>query len=164
MNPKLKPVATIGDIVTIEGYARRLFRVDGYTHEFMYDEDGANEDLWYDVSCVITGDYTIGAHDEVKLVCKAEYSDQFIAEYQHPEMTPLNSGLEIVFTMETEAPAEVAPPKPKIRTKVQTQIDELLDELNDKRSLIATIGDADGEYARQISEVQTKLRALMEGV
>lgn len=161
MNPKLKPAATIGDIVTIDGYGRRLFRVDGYTHEFMYDEDGANEDIWYDVSCVITGDYTIGAHDEVKFVCEAKYAETYIAAYDHPALEPLNGGLTMNFI---DVPAPIPPPKPRIRTKVQTQIDALLDEMNDTRSLIETIGDADGEYARKISEIQTKLRELMEGV
>lgn len=162
MNPKLKPAAQIGDLVTLDGYGRRLFRLDAYTHEISYDEDGPSEDIWYDVSCVITGEYTVGSHDDIKCVCKAQASEKFIANYQHPAIKPLNGGLEIVFTMEEVGMAmELMSPT---KTSKQSEIDGFLDEINDIRSLIATIGDADGEYQRKLDEAKAKLRTILEGV
>ena len=164
MNPKLEPAAQIGDIVLLDGYGRRLFRVDAYTHEISYDEDGPSEDIWYDVSCVITGEYTVGSHDDIRCVCKAQASEKFIANYQHPEVKPLHGGLEIVFTMDY---ADAVAPKPKpalVKTSKQSEIDGFLDEINDIRSLIATIGDADGEYQRKLDEAKAKLRTILEGV
>ena len=162
MNPKLEPAAQIGDLVLLDGYGRRLFRVDAYMHEISYDEDGYNEDIWYDVSCVITGEYTVGSHDDIRCVCKAQASEKFIANYQHPEVKPLNGGLEIVFTMDS---FEDYAPKPALaKASKQSEIDGFLDEINDIRSLIATIGDADGEYQRKLDEAKAKLRTILEGV
>ncbi|SER88465.1 hypothetical protein [Psychrobacillus sp. OK032] len=162
MNPKLKPIANIGDIVTINGYGRRLFRVDAYTHEFMVDEDGTEEDIWYDVSCVNTGEYTIGAHDEVKFVCGATHAEVFIANYDHPVTPSLLSGLS--FTVNVDSAENVAPvtpkPKPKSRQQKQAQVDELLDELNDLTLLNEFFGGKDEEYTERIAEVSEKLKAV----
>ena len=164
MNPNLKPAAQIGDLVTLDGYGRRLFRLDAYTHEISYDEDGPSEDIWYDVSCVITGEYTVGSHDDIVLVCKAQASEKFLDNYQHPAIKPLHGGLEIVFTADY---FEDYAPKPKpalVKAPIQSEIDGFLDEINDIRSLIATIGDADGEYQRNLDEAKAKLRTILEGV
>lgn len=161
MNPKLTPIATIGDIVILGGYGRRLFRVDGYTHEFMYDEDGPNEDIWYDVACVITGEYTIGAHDDIKLACKEDHATPFIANYEHPLTPSLLSGIETIsFTMSaSDTPAVVTPKaKPKKRHEKQAIVDDLLDEYRDLLMQTELFGETDSNYSEMIAEVEAKLQ------
>ncbi len=129
MNPKLTPIARIGDLITLQGYGKRVFRVDSYTHEFIYEIDATTEDIYYDCTCVSTSEYTIGAQDDVTVVCNEAQADAFLKTYKHPKFNArMPNVLENIFAEVKTVTKPVAKTK-AVPTK-QARIDALLDERN----------------------------------
>src|SRR5690625_7516385 len=69
---RLKNIANIGDILLVAGYFGREFRVDSYTHEIDYQPDYTEENILYDVSDIITGEYILAYQEDISVIRRAE--------------------------------------------------------------------------------------------
>lgn len=152
INPKMTPVARIGDLVNINGYANRLFRVDTYTHEFTFERGIESEDIYFDCTCVTAGEYTLGAQEDVTVVCREGQTEEFLKTYEHPEIDVIATELyenlfgNIFEEAEDMTKQVITVKAPKELTK-QEKIDGYLDELINVNNAIELIGDEGGEYA-----------------
>ena len=160
MNPRMKPIAAIGDLVTISGYGARLFRVDSYTHEFLYERGAEYEDIYYDCTCATTAEYELGAQEDITVICKESEADALLAMYDHPEIdeekTDDLNKLFVEVRIVTK-PVE----KTKEPTK-QERIDALLDERNDVGSTddFVIVADAEAYKQRRIDEIDAKIKSI----
>jgi len=165
MNPKMTPIAQLSDLVTINGYANRLFRVDSYTHEFTFERGIESEDIYYDCTCVTAGEYTLGAQEDLTVVCREGQTEAFLKTYEHPEIDVIASNIydEMFTNMTWEVRDVVNPIKaviaPKGPTK-QERIDALLDDMNNVNTAMALIGDEGGDYGRRVDEIKAELEAM----
>lgn len=165
MHHEIKPVATWGDIVQVAGYGNHLFAVDAYDYMYRYEPDETYTEILYDLTCVF-GDsgYIIGEQDEVTLVCREAKADAFLQAYKPVPTAEDKPSLmaQIYYAIGNGGDTDMASTKAtvKVPTK-QAQIDTLLDELNDVRSIMATIGDSDGDYQRKIDEINAKLAEVL---
>lgn len=160
MNPKLTPIAGIGDLITLIGYGQRVFRVDSYTHEFIYEIDATTEDIYYDCTCVSSSEYMIGAQDDVTVVCDETQADAFLRNYEHPkfnEIKPFDFG-----NIFAEVKIVIKPvAKTKVPTK-QARIDALLDERLDVGSEddSAKVADMEAYKQRRYNEIDAQIREV----
>lgn len=166
INPKMTPVAQLGDLVTINGYATRLFRVDSYTHEFTFEQGVEMEDIYYDCTCVTAGEYTLGAQEDLTVMCRKDQTEAFLKTYEHPEIDvvamDIFEGLFANMTWEAEdvvKPIKAVTKKAKEPTK-QERIDALLDDMNNVNNAIELISDEDGGYADRLGEIKAELGTL----
>lgn len=168
INPKMTPVANIGDLVNINGYANRLFRVDSYTHEFTFERGIESEDIYYDCTCVSAGEYNLGAQEDITVVCRADDTAEFLKTYEHPEVDVIALDIfENMFVNMTWGAEDVIQPikatvaKTKEPTK-QELIDGYLDELINVNNAIELIGDEDGYYGAKKAGILAGMKALVE--
>lgn len=166
INPKMTPVANIGDLVNISGYANRLFRVDSYTHEFTFERGIESEDIYYDCTCVSAGEYNLGAQEDITVVCREGQSAEFLKTYKHPEVDVIASdifeGLFLNMTWGAEdviKPIKATVTKTKEPTK-QELIDGYLDDLINVSNAIELIGDEDGYYDAKKAGILAGLEAM----
>lgn len=169
INPKMTPVARLGDLVNIAGYANRLFRVDSYTHEFTFERGIEAEDIYYDCSCVSAGEYTLGAQEDITVVCREGKTAEFLKTYKHPEIDVAATQLYEklfgnIFEGEAEEmtinPIKTTVKKAKEPTK-QELIDGYLDELINVNNAIELIGDG-GDLAYYGARIAGILAGLAE--
>lgn len=163
MKPQMTPTAKIGDLVTIKGYGNRVFRVASLTHEITYEKDAEYEDIYYDCHCVTNDEYMLGSQDDITVVCKADMSDRFLENYEHPkfdEISPFN--LFEFFNENTEVKPMTTKPETKVLSK-QERTDALLDDLLNVYQAMEVIGDADGHYQRRIDEIEAELKEVNDG-
>lgn len=165
LNPKLSPIAQLGDLITITGYATRLFRIDSYTHEFTYERGLETEEIYYDCSCVTSAEYTLAAQEDITVACAEVYSEIYLETYEHPIIDVVASDIfaNLFANMNWEAEVMTKPVKAVNKTKEPTKqerIDALLDEMNNVNNAIELIGDSDGEYGRRIDEIKAELEAV----
>ncbi|MCG7345360.1 hypothetical protein MHZ92_14570 [Sporosarcina sp. ACRSL] len=168
----LEPIAQIDDLVTIEGYGDRVFRVDGFTHEVVYGRDYAEEDIFYDCHCVITAEYMIGGQDDIEVVCKAPNAEAYLRNYEMPAFTTLIFGQSIytegdddMFGMNPFSQYNKAPVKPVVKPKEPTKqqkIDALLDERNTVGSSdeFVTVADMEAYKQRRYDEIDAQIKEL----
>ena len=85
---EIKPVATFGDLVMVDGYGSHLFAVEAFRYEYNYEPYANFTEVVYDLTCVY-GDsgYIIGEQEDVTLACKAEKSDAFLKAYKPAQTT-----------------------------------------------------------------------------
>lgn len=169
IQPKMTPVAQLGDLVNIAGYANRLFRVDSYTHEFTFEHGIESEDIYYDCSCVTAGEYTLAAQEDITVLCEEAKAAEFLKTYKHPEIdvkaSDIYEGLFANMNWEAEdmekTNAKVT--KSKEKTK-QERIDAYLDDLINVENAKELIGDG-GEvayYAAKKAGIEAGLRGMTE--
>lgn len=168
MNPKMTPIANIGDLVTLAGYANRLFRIDSYTHEFTFERGIEMEEIYYDCTCVTGGEYNLGAQEDITVVCRDGQTEAFLQTYEHPIIDNVASEIfdNMFGNIFGEGTAVVKPIKSKVTPKKQTKqqrIDELLDEMINVNTAVSVIGDSDGGYRERIDEITKELTAITEG-
>lgn len=166
MKHEIKPIATFGDLVTVDGYGNHLFAVDAFTYEYHYEPGSEFTEVIYDLTCVYgNSGYIIGEQEDVKLACKAKKADAFLQAYKPAptaEDTPTVMR-SIYFAIGNGGELEMQPKQPKAKTPTTRQrIDALLDERNDVLIAAELIGD-DGEYKqRRLNEIDAQLRELTE--
>lgn len=170
MNSRMTPKAHINDLVTIDGYANRIFRVNSYTHEFMFELGAEYEDIYYDCTCVTSDEYMLGSQHDVTVVCKADKATQFLSTFKHPVI----EGIDIAECYESQMrQSEVNDMKQPIKPiKAETSkkdeptreelVDVLLDEMNNVNNAIELIGDEDGHYAERLAEIKAELKEVTE--
>lgn len=160
MKSHMTPAAQINDLVSINGYANRIFRVNSYTHEFTYELGAEYEDIYYDCTCVTNDEYMLGSQEDVTVVCKADMSERFLESYEHPTLIKID----MVEYFEAQLhQAEVKPmtTKPEAKTiSKQERTDALLDDLLNVYQAMEVIGDADGHYQRRIDEIEAELKGV----
>lgn len=151
--PELTPIATFGDLVTIDGFDNRLFRVDSYTHEIYYERNEVFEEVIYDCHCVITAEYMLAMQVDITIVSKEAQAEEYLRNYEMPMVKPLNTvEVEVVLNKPTVT-------KVKKPTK-QARIDALLDERLNVMQAQVFMADEAGYYARRIDEIDAKIREV----
>lgn len=167
MNPKMTPLAQLGDLATIDGYANRLFRVDSYTHEFTFERGIESEDIYYDCTCVTAGEYTLGAQEDLTVVCREGQTEEFLKTYEHPEIDVIAVEMfdGMFGNIFGEAEQMTSPFKTVYQKKTkeptkQERIDALLDDMNNVYNAIELVGDEGGDYGRRIGEIKAELEVL----
>jgi len=166
MNPKLKPIAQLGDLVTIIGYANRLYRIDSYTYEFTFERGLETEEIYYDCSCVTSAEYTLAAQEDITVACTDAHSEIFLETYEHPKVDVVAMDIfeNLFANMNWEAEEMTKPQavsKPKEKTE-QQRIDALLDERNDVGILDGIITTQDAEYKQhRLAEIDAQIKEVM---
>lgn len=130
----MEPVAGINDIITVDGYGIRTFRVNSFSFEHYVDAEFEFSEIWYDIVCIDTGEELLASNEEVTVVLRAEESIGY------------------------------KPPEIKEKEPAGPGIDELLDELRDALELVEIFGEHEDEekedrkYALKVAEVKAKLK------
>lgn len=160
LNRNIQPQASIEDIVNVDGYGNRVFRVDGYSVEFHYEKDHEYSEVIYDLTCPFTFEFIVAGESEVTIVCKAEQGDAYLTQIEphSPVSPPTDYVMPFPFKLDVITPADVRDTKPKRKTQRQKQaeVDGLLDELITLQTVIDICGD-DADYAVRIADVKRKL-------
>lgn len=132
---KRKNIANIGDIVVVDGYPGRKFRVDSYTYYVEYTKGYIEEGVSYIVYDIETGEDLIAFQDEITVIQTAHA----------PKFAKKEDGRS---TRKWE------------QLTRSEKIDYLLDELRDYQALIKMFGDENNEYKNKIELVKKKLEEL----
>lgn len=135
---KRKNIANIGDIVVVDGYPGRKFRVESYTYYVEYTEGYITEDVSYIVYDIETGEDLIAFQDEITVIQTAHTS-------------------KVVRNKKKEDGRSIRKWEQLTRSE---KIDYLLDELRDYQTLIKMFGDENNEYKNKIELVKKKLEEL----
>jgi len=162
MKHEITPIASFGDLVTVNGYGDHLFAVDSYDICYTYEPDYELTELVYDLTCVY-GDsgYIIGEQADVTVMCTEAESEAYLREYK-PQAPKKLGHLTVNLSITDGGVVAVNKPKPKKPSK-QTEIDALLDELTDLLTLHAVFGGKDLVYAEKIARVTGKLKEVSGG-
>lgn len=163
----LEPIAQIDDLITIEGYGERVFRVDGWTRADTVNREFEDDYIDYDCHCVVTAEYMIADQDDVKVVCKAADADAYLRTYEMPTFKSMMFGQSIYTEGESgmfnaHKPKQViVAPKPKALTE-QERIDALLDERNTVGTSddFVTVADPEAYKQRRCDEIDAQLEEL----
>ena len=148
---RLKNIANIGDIILVAGYFGREFRVDSYTHEIDYQPDYTEENILYDVSDIITGEYMLAYQEDISVIRRAESVEPIDTDFGWEWIG------ELKYIREEETSM-----KPKELTK-EERIDRLLLEISDYKDLIRNFGDEDGRYQSRIASTKERLKEMTGG-
>src|SRR5690625_126580 len=130
----MKPIANVGDLVSVRGHGMRVFKVTAFSHEFHVDAENVSEEIYYDLMCVTTFEYTLADQFDILII---EQANGKPIEYM-PE----------VMRVEEDS----------------TSVDALLDELRDAMNLIEIFGEheddekKDRKYALKVDEIKAKLK------
>jgi len=135
---KRKNIANIGDIVVVDGYPGRKFRVESYTYYVEYTEGYIEEDVSYIVYDIETGEDLVAFQDEITVIQTARNS-------------------KVVRNKKKEEGWSIRKWEQLTRSE---KIDYLLDELRDYQTLIKMFGDENNEYKNKIELVKKKLEEL----
>src|SRR5699024_448635 len=126
---RLRNIADIGDIINVEGYGKRDFQVESWTHELLYTAETIEESIIYDVIDVFTGEFGLAFQDEVSVVCTADKADEYIRN-KNPEeyeitlkVRIIDEGEEILMGPEKDVTVE--------EERLKEDIDGLLTEIGD---------------------------------
>lgn len=87
----MKQTLHAGDLCVVDGYGNRVWEVVGYTFEKSFMEGNFYEEIIYNLSCIMSSEWTIGVQEDVQLVCKAKYAYQYVRELNEKGLPPSNS-------------------------------------------------------------------------
>lgn len=130
---RLKNIANIGDIIEINDYPGKRFRVTEFTYEIIYSTEYIDELITYDVFDIEAGEHEIAFQEDITVVKsdnKTDKKDEEQSEYGE-DLTN------------------------------EERIDRLLAEITDYQTLIEIFGDDDGEYSERIKRVKSELSAIV---
>jgi len=130
---RLKNIANIGDIIEINGYPGKRFRVTEFTYEITYSSEYIDESITYNVFDIETGEYEIAFQEDITVVKsdnKTDKKDEEQSEYGE-DLTN------------------------------EERIDRLLMAITDYQMLIEIFGDDDGEYSERIKRVKSALSEIV---
>ena len=135
---KRKNIANIGDIVVVDGYPGRKFRVESYTYYVEYTEGYIAEDVSYIVYDIETGEDLVAFQDEITVIQTA-HTSKVVRNKKKEESWSTRKWEQLTYS---------------------EKIDYLLDELRDYQALIKMFGDENNEYKNKIELVKKKLEEL----
>lgn len=140
----IRPKANIGDLIKVNGYGMRIFRIDSVNYEYYRDEEEVHDGIFYETVDVQTMELLIADDSDITVLTKAKPGAP-------SEIIPTVRG------------AAVAEKKAEVRAD-ESEINGLLDELSDYLSLIEMFGEdeepGDGKYRKKVDEVKAKLTEL----
>ena len=157
----------IGDLVRAKGYEDRIFQVEAYIISEHYGEGGHWKDVTYDLTDVVTFEYTIAFQEDLTLLAEADGAYEYLKKNKPSETTSLREGTYNDFLNEIVNIAEVINDEKKARIQEEkrsrmaetNRIDYLLDEYNDIKRLIGEFGDDDeNDFAAKLDEIERKLK------
>lgn len=137
---KRKNIANIGDIVVVDGYPGRKFRVESYTYYVEYTEGYIEEGVSYIVYDIETGEDLIAFQDEITVIQTAHtHTSKVVRNKKKEDRRSIRKWEQLTHS---------------------EKIDYLLDELRDYQTLIKMFGDENNEYKNKIELVKKKLEEL----
>src|SRR5690625_7622171 len=73
-----RPNAGIGDLVTIDGYGNRVFRVDSINYEYYLDEEVEHDGIFYETTDVRTFDMLLAVDVDITVVSPYEHARKYL--------------------------------------------------------------------------------------
>lgn len=135
-----QPNADIDDIVKIDGYGNKLYRIDSVNYEFYRDSESEYDEIFYEATRVTTLEHVLAENEDITLISRSENADKYLR-------------------------MNIAKPKP--RAPLPT-VDDLLLDLSDALALQERFGDheddekEDRKYALKVCEIKAQLRERTE--
>src|SRR5699024_4387890 len=152
---RLRNIANIGDIVTVEGYEGSEFQVEAYTHEA--------ETILYDLTDITTCKLLLAFQDEISVKVRADKADEDVKRAPKkneapPIFDPEPSALDVWYAQGIID--NMAKLKDGDESKKDRTVDELLDELRDWLALIEMFGE-DAWYRENIERIEAELKDII---
>lgn len=136
-----RPNAGIGDLVLVDGYGSRIYRVDAINYEHYIDEDFEHSGFYYDVTRVMTEEAMVADSADVSVISPSDNAEKYLR-------------------MNFAKPGTADEP---------ATVDDLLLELSDALELRRRFGDhedsavGDRKYALKVCGIKAQLRDRVEG-
>src|SRR5690625_8038241 len=73
-----RPNAGIGDLVTIDGYGNRVFRVDSINYEYYLDEEVEHDGIFYETTAVRTFEMLLADDGDITVVSASENARKYL--------------------------------------------------------------------------------------
>jgi hypothetical protein len=165
--------ADFGDLVEVDGYPNRVFRVEGYQLITNCYPDEEYTEIVYDLVDAISGEWLEADADDLTLLADAAQADEYLRtidlrNYPRPQafmFFGLPIGEEAVSMAEKERPltpreksAKEAEERKQMRKLKAEIIDDLLDQYNDAKALYEAFGDE--EYNDKAFAIKAELFKL----
>lgn len=74
----IQPTCTVGDLVTVNGFGNRVWRVDSSTQKTSIKGNDSKSSVMYILSCVISNEYHTAEQANIFLVCKASFANTYL--------------------------------------------------------------------------------------
>jgi hypothetical protein len=166
-----------GDLVRVDGYWPRVFKVDGYHIDTWHYPNESWTETVYDLVDAYTGEFLEADIDDLTLAETADKADEYIAanptDYEAPTpnipdwMTFLIGGEETVSKPKEpkkpsarELSAQIAEERKILRKKKAAEIDNLLDQRNWYADMLAKTNDE--AYGDRLFAVEAELKRMVE--
>jgi hypothetical protein len=164
------------DLVRVDGYWPRVFRVDGYRIEHWRYPNETWTDMVYELVDAHTGEFLEADVEDLTLVETADKADDWLAANPAPTDAPQISfaidvshfmkGAETMAKQEPRKPtarelsAQLAKEQKEMRKKRGEQIDNLLDLRNWAADMLAKTGNE--EFGDRVMAIDCELKKLTE--
>ena len=129
-----RPNAGIGDLILIDGYGNRVFRIDAINYEYYRDEEVEHDGFFYEATDVRTLEMMLADDSDVSVISPSESADKYIR-------------------------MNIAKPKPRAELP---SIDDLLDDLRSAMLIVDIFGESE-ERRRKIDGIKAQLKDIAEG-
>jgi|SRR5690625_3962352 len=129
-----RPNAGIGDLVTINGYGNRVFRIDAVNYEYYRDEEVEHDGFYYETTDVETLEMLLADDVDITIISPSENARKYLQ-------------------------MNIAKPKP--RAELPT-VDDLLDDLRSAMLIVDIFGESE-ERRRKIDGIKAQLKDIAEG-
>ena len=129
-----RPNAGIGDLVTIDGYGNRVFRVDSINYEYYLDEEVEHDGIFYETTDVRTFEMLLADDVDITVVSPSENARKYLQ-------------------------MNIAKPQPRAELP---SIDDLLDDLRSALLIVNIFGESE-ERRRKIDNIKAQLRDTTRG-
>jgi hypothetical protein len=162
--------AEFGDLVEVDGYPNRVFRVESYRFIVNYHPNVTFSEIVYDLSDAITDEWLEADADDLTLLADAGQADEYLKtidlrNYPRPQMFSFSiipvteevASLERSLTPR-EKSAKEAEERKQMRKLEAEIIDDLLDQYNDAKALFEAFGDE--EYNDKAFAIKAELFKL----
>jgi hypothetical protein len=163
--------ADFGDLVEVDGYPNRVFRVEGYQLITNCYPDEEYTEIVYDLVDAISGEWLEADAEDLTLLADAGQADEYLKtidlrNYPRPQaFLFFGNEMEAVSMAEKERPltpreksAKEAEERKQMRKLKAEIIDDLLDQYNDAKALYEAFGDE--EYNDKAFAIKAELHKL----
>ena len=129
-----RPNAGIGDLVTINGYGNRVFRIDAVNYEYYRDEEVEHDGFFYEATDVKTFEMLLADDVDITIISPSENARKYLQ-------------------------MNIAKPQPRAELP---SIDDLLDDLRSAMLIVDIFGESE-ERRRKIDDIKAQLKDIAEG-
>lgn len=130
----IQPRANLGDLVTIDGYGNRVFRIDALNYEYYRDAEVEHSGIFFETTDVETLELLLADESEVTVISRSEKADNYLR-------------------------MNIAKPQPRAELP---SIDDLLDDLRSAMLIVDIFGESE-ERRRKIDGIKAQLKDIAEG-